>query len=147
MDGAGDGRFLVAILEEEGVVVTEEEKEAIIQLVESVLQEEGGGGEVSILLTHDHRMQKLNRRYRYQDAPTDVLSFPQQLPDFLGDIAISLEMAQRKAQEENIRPLTALLILVLHGLLHLLGFDHEKDARAQEMEEREAQYRQRFNLR
>jgi len=94
--------------------------------------------EVDLLLTSDERVQQLNRDYRAQDKPTDVLSFSQLEGDaafvaapsgrlVLGDIVISVETARRQAQEQG-HPLEAeLRHLAAHGALHLLGYDHETD--------------------
>jgi len=72
-------------------------------------------------------MQELNRRYRRKNKPTDVLSFPSGAPGVAGDIAISLEIAATNATEIGHSLATEVKVLILHGLLHLAGFDHEKD--------------------
>jgi probable rRNA maturation factor len=85
-------------------------------------------GELAVVLGRDALVRRLNRTYRRKDAPTDVLSF-EGAPDEgqLGDIVISVDTAVRQAREQE-RPLAAELdVLVLHGFLHLLGHDHEKD--------------------
>ena len=89
--------------------------------------------QVAILLTGDAEMRSMNRRFRGLDWPTDVLSFPAGAGDagptgYLGDIAISVEKAARQAREAGWRTEDEIQFLVLHGLLHLLGFDHETDA-------------------
>jgi probable rRNA maturation factor len=84
-------------------------------------------GEVTIALISDGRMRTLNRAYRGKDYATDVLSFPVDDDNFLGDIAIATGVAERQADDAG-HPLgTELRILALHGLLHLLGYDHERD--------------------
>jgi len=95
--------------------------------------------EVSLLLTDDQEIQYLNRVYRGKDFPTDVLSFSMneglQNPSFensideylLGDIVISIETAQKNAESSGHSLLHELNILIIHGLLHLLGFDHNRD--------------------
>jgi probable rRNA maturation factor len=91
-------------------------------------------GEVAICLVSDRKMREFNRRYRERDAPTDVLSFPGDDTDaiderrYLGDIAISVDTAARQARERNHALDRELEVLALHGYLHLLGFDHERDA-------------------
>ncbi len=91
--------------------------------------------EVSLTLTHDARVQELNRDYRGLDRPTDVLSFsllegldlPPSTPGepvLLGDVVISLDTAQRQAAEEGRSLASEVAWLVSHGVLHLLGFDH-----------------------
>jgi probable rRNA maturation factor len=91
-------------------------------------------GEVSVALVTDVRVRKLNRQYRGKDAPTDVLSFPADpespsLPDsadtFLGDIVIATGVARRQAREVRQSYANELRVLALHGLLHLLGYDHD----------------------
>jgi len=73
-------------------------------------------------------MQRLNREFRKKDHATDVLSFPSaQTLGFLGDIAISFQHAQRQAAEYGHTVDKEIEILMLHGVLHLLGMDHEKD--------------------
>lgn len=89
-------------------------------------------GEVSVLLARDVTIRTLNRDYRKKDKATDVLSFP--VNEFhgaaakqAGDLAISLETAQRQADEHGHSLQTEVKILMLHGLLHLAGYDHETD--------------------
>jgi len=87
------------------------------------------GSEVSVLFCADARMRTLNRRYRAMDRPTDVLAFPagEAAGGFLGDIVISVPYAWREARrraEPRSREIDRLLV---HGLLHLMGYDHETD--------------------
>jgi len=89
-------------------------------------------GHVTIKLGGDEESQTLNREYRQKDYPTDVLSFPfdQELPEggyYLGDIFISLPTAEKQAAENSIPLEQELLTLMVHGLLHLGGYDHETD--------------------
>ena len=84
-------------------------------------------GEVTVALISDARMRALNRVFRGQDNATDVLSFPADTPMFLGDIAIAAGVAQRQAAEAGHSVATELRVLALHGLLHLLGYDHDRD--------------------
>ena len=87
-------------------------------------------GGVNILLTDDREIRDLNRTFRKKDKPTDVLSFPA-LPeagnDFAGDIAISVDYAARSAKRFDLDLQQELKILILHGLIHLSGHDHEID--------------------
>ena len=100
------------------------------------------GGEVSIVLTDDSAIRSLNRDWRGIDRPTNVLSFPavaaqgapQEGPRALGDIVLALETVEREAQEQQLRLAHHFQHLVVHGLLHLLGFDHETEADAAIME-------------
>jgi probable rRNA maturation factor len=97
-------------------------------------------GMVSVALVSDARVRALNRRYRRKDYATDVLSFPansephaspeSRIPNpdmFLGDIVIARGVARRQAAEAAHTEAVELRILALHGLLHLLGYDHERD--------------------
>ncbi len=91
-------------------------------------------GDVSIALVNDRAIRRLNREHRGKDIATDVLSFPNRVeaagprPDlFLGDLAIALGVARRQAREHGHALGVELRILALHGLLHLLGYDHETD--------------------
>jgi probable rRNA maturation factor len=96
--------------------------------------------EACVALSDDATVQSLNARFRGKDKPTNVLSFPavEQLgdaaPRSLGDIVLAQETIEREAAEQGVAPAHHLQHLVVHGLLHLLGFDHETDAEAEEME-------------
>jgi len=84
-------------------------------------------GAVTVAIVPDRRVRELNRRYRGKDVPTDVLSFPAQEPGELGDVVIALGVARRQAAQAGHSLATELRVLALHGLLHLLGYDHERD--------------------
>lgn len=101
-------------------------------------------GEVNIHITSSREMQELNRRYRRKNKPTDVLSFPSGGPDAGGDIAISLEIADANAAKIGHSLAAEVKILILHGLLHLAGYDHEIDDG--EMLAREAAMRAELKL-
>lgn len=85
-------------------------------------------GAVDVAIVSDRRIRALNRRYRRKDRATDVLSFPSSEPGTLGDIVIAAGVARRQAREAGHSLQTELRVLALHGLLHLLGYDHERDA-------------------
>ena len=72
-------------------------------------------------------MRTLNRRFRRIDRPTDVLSFPSGAPGFLGDLVIDVPYAARQARRRGHSEEREIRILLAHGLLHLLGYDHERD--------------------
>ena len=103
------------------------------QLAQTALVSLGHPGvEVGVLLCDDATIRTLNRRFRDKDVPTDVLSFPirsvsEEGPHYLGDVAISFETATRQAQQAGLRVASELQLLLLHGLVHLAGFDHETD--------------------
>ncbi len=84
-------------------------------------------GTVVVALISDARVRRLNRVYRTQDRPTDVLSFPSDDPGCLGDIVIAAGVARRQAHTAGHSLQTELRVLALHGLLHLLGYDHDHD--------------------
>ena len=104
-------------------------------------------GTVNVLVTSSAEMKALNRRFRAKDRPTDVLSFPAE-PDapkhFAGEIAISAEIAAQNARALGHSPAQEVKILVLHGILHLRGYDHECDNG--EMARREQQLRAALHL-
>lgn len=81
--------------------------------------------EISLLLTDDETIRQLNKEYRNKDKSTDVLSFPMEDDIMLGDIAISVDTASRQAAEAEINIDRETAFLFIHGLLHLLGYDHE----------------------
>jgi probable rRNA maturation factor len=88
----------------------------------------GGGRPFCCLLTDDETLRELNRKYRKKDYPTDVLSFPSiALSSELGELAISIERAAEQAQQYGHALLDEIRILMLHGVLHLAGMDHETD--------------------
>jgi probable rRNA maturation factor len=87
-------------------------------------------GEVTVLLTTDAAIRKLNRNFRGKDKSTDVLSFPAEgigAEEIAGDLAISVPTALRQAVEQGHPLSTEIKVLILHGLLHLAGYDHEAD--------------------
>lgn len=86
----------------------------------------GISGEVAILVTGNRQLRDLNRHFRRKDKATDVLSFPRG-DGAGGDIAVSSEMARQNAARYGHGLLEELKILILHGMLHLAGYDHEKD--------------------
>lgn len=89
--------------------------------------------ELSILVTDDHEIRELNRRYRRLDRATDVLSFPMD-GRILGDVVLSAETAARRAPRRPEREMTFYLV---HGVLHLCGYDHEKADERRRMRARE----------
>jgi probable rRNA maturation factor len=134
-----------------------------VRLAEAVLTEEGvGEAEVSLLFVDEATIADLNERFLEREGPTDVLAFPidetpseggrspdsggpgpgfnaevEDAPSLLGDIVICPEVARRNAPEHAGTYEDELALLVVHGLLHLLGMDHEDDEEAEAMEARE----------
>ncbi len=116
---------------ESGVVDSE-----IDRVVAAVLLAEAiGEVEVGVIIVGESDMQELNREHREQDSATDVLSFPIDddeslpgVPRMLGDVAICLPVLLAQAIEREVSPAAELTDLLIHGVLHLLGYDHETDA-------------------
>lgn len=113
--------------------------EWVLRAVEATLQAEGqSSGEVTVVITGDAEIQALNRDYGETDAPTDVLAFaahegePFVLPDeasaYLGDVIISCPTATAQAAQQGHSLQDELLLLAVHGCLHLLGYDHADEA-------------------
>ena len=97
-----------------------------------------GAYQVTLVLTDNAEMRGLNRTWRSKDATTNVLSFPADEaisePGFLGDVVIAYETTREEAREQNIALQDHLFHLVVHGVLHLLGCNHEEDEEAERME-------------
>ena len=105
------------------------------------------GREASVVLGSDALVRRLNKTYRGKDASTNVLSFPYQSPPgpasddgcYLGDVVLAAETIRHEAADRGIEPRHHLQHLVVHGLLHLLGYDHQTEAAAEAMEGLEAE--------
>jgi probable rRNA maturation factor len=95
------------------------------------------GCEVSVMLADDEALRALNRDYRAKDKPTNVLSFPQDDEVMLGDIALAFETLKREAEEQDKTFHDHFVHLFVHGMLHLLGYDHEEHDDQKEMEQQE----------
>lgn len=109
-------------------------------------------GELSILVVDDAEIRIINRDYLQRDKPTNVISFAMRegeggelCPELLGDVVISAETAARDAAEAGIPYEHELVFLLLHGILHLLGYDHERSG-AEEAERMEGREREIFAL-
>ncbi len=105
---------------------------------------------VTIAFVSDRKMRELNKTFRAKDSTTDVLSFPFEADEYdletenLGDIVISVEQAERQARENDLILESEIKQLILHGILHLCGFDHETDAG--EMNRRELELRENLSI-
>jgi probable rRNA maturation factor len=131
---------------------------ALREFLDEITRRVARGRGVVCLITSDEELRRLNRQFLGKDYATDVLSFPagdglaKALPDgraskgrgSLGEIAISIDRAAAQAKEHGHSLADELRILMLHGALHLAGFDHEKDSG--EMRRAEARWRKRFGL-
>ncbi|ALG70340.1 rRNA maturation factor [Azospirillum thiophilum] len=117
---------------------------AALAALGAAYDDEDGPAELSIVLADDELVHRLNREYRGKDKPTNVLSFalteaeepePEDgMPVMLGDIILAYETIAREASEQRKNFKDHMTHLVMHGVLHLLGYDHETDDEAEEME-------------
>ena len=112
----------------------------------AVLQEAGAEGAITVLLTDDRELRRLNAEHRGKDKPTNVLSFPAGMPGQLGDIALALGVVRREALATGKRPAAHFAHLVAHGTLHLIGHDHIQVGEARRMEQAEARAMHRMRL-
>lgn len=110
------------------------------------LREDFSKQEVSIVLTNDQIVQNLNKTFRHKDRATNVLSFPSAEEGELGDIILGGETVMREAQEAGILCHHHTLHLIIHGFLHLLGYDHENEIDAHKMESMEIQILKDLNI-
>lgn len=131
------------------------------KITQSVFEEEQihTETEISILLTNDEEIHALNLAYRGKDKPTNVLSFPsldkddlnflhkdQVYPIMLGDIALAFETIDNEATQEKKNFLDHFHHLVVHGMLHLLGYDHESDQEEEQMKQKEIKVLETLNI-
>lgn len=112
----------------------------------AMLDNDAPPSEISVVLSDDEHIRELNKHHRGMDKPTNVLSFPAArmktpagAPRILGDVVLAYETVAREAAEESKPIENHLTHLVVHGVLHLLGYDHEDDDEAEMMETRERQ--------
>ena len=141
--------------------ITEEQIELIEQLLQHAAKEENvrDGAEVSITFVDNEKIREINRDYRGKDQPTDVISFALEemgeeeieivgadLPPVLGDIIISAPKAREQAEEYGHSFMRELGFLVVHGFLHLLGYDHETEEEEKVMFAKQEQLLQQFGL-
>lgn len=138
--------------------LTESFTTQLTELLDSLLQDSDlGWGEVNVVVGDDEMLQNLNREYRSKDVPTDVLSFSyiegeedidSDDPDFaVGDIFISLDKASQQAENAGHSTARELAFLAIHGMLHLLGYDHIEDDEAQLMRNKELAVMEIFDQR
>ncbi|EOX4850638.1 rRNA maturation RNase YbeY [Haemophilus influenzae] len=122
-------------------------EEQIVQWATGAVQPEGNEVEMTVRIVNEAESHELNLTYRGKDRPTNVLSFPFECPDevelpLLGDLVICRQVVEREAAEQE-KPLMAHWAhMVVHGCLHLLGYDHIEDDEAEEMESLETQIMQ-----
>lgn len=101
-------------------------------------------GELAILITGNREIRSLNRSFRKKDKPTDVISFPSAMDGVAGDVAISIDIARQNGRDLGHGTAAELKILILHGILHLKGMDHETDSG--QMARREQKLRRELGL-
>ena len=121
-------------------------KSGLVRFLNTARTAVGLDGEVDVLLTSDREIKRLNKAFRGKNKATDVLSFPapEEAAGVAGDLAISLDTAARQAKEHGHSLRDEVRILLLHGLLHLNGEDHEADTG--QMAARESALRQQLRL-
>ncbi|MFA4843405.1 MAG: rRNA maturation RNase YbeY [Candidatus Margulisiibacteriota bacterium] len=103
-------------------------------LARAIIRREGGTGLIEVALVDDQTIRQLNKRYRKKDKPTDVLSFGYGAEGLLGEVIISEETARRQARAYGAPYRAELRRLVVHGVLHILGYDHgRKMSRAEKI--------------
>lgn len=104
----------------------------------------GNSYDLSLVFIGDKLSQKLNSEFRGIDKPTDILTFP--VSDDMGEIFINLSYAYKKAKNFDREPENYIAFLFVHGMAHILGYDHENDRDADEMEKFEVKIRKKFNI-
>ena len=119
--------------------------------VDTVLQEDDQDSEIVIRLVDDQESAELNQQYRHKQGPTNILSFPFEAPDgfdtdLLGDLVICTPLIALEAQQQNKQLCDHWAHITIHGVLHLLGYDHIDDAEAEEMEALEIKILSRLNI-
>lgn len=130
------------------IITTHRLKKITNNVIKLVLEERSRtSGEVSVVFVDDGEMRNLNRNYRGANKSTDVLAFPMNdgkfaaiNPDLLGDIVISVPQARRQAETHDHSLERELSILLIHGLLHLFGYDHQTNNEEAAMKELETEY-------
>lgn len=134
------GLDIDAVVEAEGwrTALSEPPEALAARVLQEAALDEEAHGAVAILFADDGAVRDLNRQWRQKDTPTNVLSFPAPEGfDTLGDIALALETVLAEAAQQQKSATDHTAHLLAHGFLHLLGYDHEDDAEAEAMEDRE----------
>ncbi|MBI5031370.1 MAG: rRNA maturation RNase YbeY [Chloroflexi bacterium] len=99
------------------------ERARVMRIARKTLRAEKRSASFTVYVTTDAEIRKLNRQFHATDAPTDVLSFPTGIDNYIGDIVVSYERAKVQAREAGWRIADEIDLLVVHGILHLLGYD------------------------
>lgn len=129
------------------------DKDYLKEVAQTVLEEEEAEGSISLAIVGENRVRKLNKRYRGKNKVTDVLSFPAQevkIEQFkigpkeesegLGEVVICLKRVKKNARRNDKEVEEEFTLVLIHGILHLLGYDHQEEEEAQEMEQKQQQY-------
>lgn len=124
----------------------EEEISHVLEKTAETLARDFSPIEVSVVLSNNRQLQDLNKTFRHKDSPTNVLSFTSEVEGELGDIILAYETVMEEAQIANIPPLHHTIHLIIHGFLHLLGYDHEEESDAQQMENMEIRILKALNI-
>ncbi|AXA37377.1 MAG: rRNA maturation RNase YbeY [Candidatus Hydrogenedentota bacterium] len=130
------------------ILTTHRLKKIATNVIRLVLEEKGRtSAEVSVVFVDEPEMRMLNKNYRGKDKATDVLAFPMNEgrfaalnPDLLGDIVVCVPAARKQAEEKDQSLERELSVLLIHGLLHLLGYDHQHEKEERKMRELESEY-------
>lgn len=161
ISGAAVASFEIAIANEQSACTIDSDE--LTEIARSVLRDEGvDGAQISIALVDDAAIHEVNRRFLGHDFPTDVISFPLQEPAALdlpsrsgtgepvrsldGEIVISAQTALRSAGEVGCTPAEELTLYLVHGLLHLCGYDDQSAADRRRMRQREKSHLQKFGI-
>ncbi len=150
---------MIAIVDYQQAYEADEEMAKAIPSAEQIeawanavlVAENTGEQEVTVRFADDEESQTLNHEYRGKDKPTNVLSFPFEVPpgiemNLLGDLVICVPVIMREAQEQDKTPTNHYAHMVIHGILHLLGYDHIDDADADIMEAKEIRILASLNI-
>lgn len=126
-------------------------RNAVLTVLAVAKPEQSGAAEICIVFSNDAEICELNKQWRQNDSATNVLSFPQIEPftpvcGLLGDIILAYETIEKEAQNQQIAFLDHVTHLVVHGFVHILGYDHQNDKEALEMEGMETKILAQLNI-
>lgn len=127
------------------------DKAQIQRWVDAALQDYNRDTEVVVRIVDVHESAQLNKQYRHKPGPTNILSFPADIPEsiglnLLGDLVVCAPVVEREALEQQKHLTHHWAHIIIHGVLHLLGYDHIEDDEAEEMENREINILQTLNI-
>ena len=131
--------------DQEGISWEERISESLEKASE-ILNKDFSCVEVNIVLSNNETVQNLNKTYRHKDSPTNVLSFDSSIEGELGDIILAYETVMKEAEAADLSFLHHTLHLIIHGFLHLLGYEHEEESEAETMEAMEIRILKALNI-